>query len=263
MEGAELPFKVYWASTIHPAIKDDFERLLNTTPTRIAEKKDKAKKDKKDPEQKDNKKKDKEQKEQSETDPIDKKLSEIFAEVKEKGERRNAYMNLAWTGPIDNSFLQEKIPMGKVENMAADLFLRSLPRGEAAETVNSESQEAADDAEPQPQGKVERRPVEILNETARRPWQIPQMVERGFEIPIMVTAGFVKPDLGKFKRLGMDKATCMSVLHIVGMWSRERCLKKSKTDIQMETLEIVFRWSELRVKERDDDIWYFLKYGDL
>ena len=36
MEGAEQSFKDYWASTIHPAIKDDFERLLNTTPTRIA-----------------------------------------------------------------------------------------------------------------------------------------------------------------------------------------------------------------------------------
>ena len=43
-------------------------------------------------------------------------------EVQAKGERRNAYMNLAWTGPVDNSLLQEKISLGKVENMAADLF---------------------------------------------------------------------------------------------------------------------------------------------
>ena len=107
-------------------------------------------------------------------------------------------MNLAWTGPIDNSLLQEHISMGKVENMAADMFLRSLPSGEVAETVPS-SQETADDAEPQPQGKAERRAVEILNEKARRPWQIPERVEKGYEIPIMVTAGFVKPDLGKFK----------------------------------------------------------------
>ena len=134
MEGAEQPFKAYWASTIHPAIKDDFERLLNTTPTRIAEK-EKAKKEKKG------------KKEESETDRVHEKLIAVVAEVKEKGERRNAYMNLAWTGPIDNSFLQEKISVGKVENMAADMFLRSLPTGEAAETVSS-SQEAADDAQP-------------------------------------------------------------------------------------------------------------------
>ena len=46
----------------------------------------------------------------------------VVAEARDKGERRNAYMNLAWTGPINKSFLQEKISMGKVENMAADLF---------------------------------------------------------------------------------------------------------------------------------------------
>ena len=38
MAAAETPFKDYWASTIHPAIKDDFVRLLRTTPKRIAEK---------------------------------------------------------------------------------------------------------------------------------------------------------------------------------------------------------------------------------
>ena len=38
MAGAEQLFKAYWASTVHPFIKDDFERLLSTTPRRIAEK---------------------------------------------------------------------------------------------------------------------------------------------------------------------------------------------------------------------------------
>ena len=47
MAAAETPFMDYWASTVHPAIKDDFERLLGTTPKRIAEKKAKAEKIKK------------------------------------------------------------------------------------------------------------------------------------------------------------------------------------------------------------------------
>ena len=48
MQAAENPFKDYWASTVHPAIKDDFERLLKTTPKRIASKhKQKAEKEKK------------------------------------------------------------------------------------------------------------------------------------------------------------------------------------------------------------------------
>ena len=42
-------------------------------------------------------------------------------------------MNLAWTGPIDNSYLEEKVSFGKVENVAADMFLQSLPT--AAETA--------------------------------------------------------------------------------------------------------------------------------
>ena len=122
MDGAEQPFKAYWSSRVFPAIKDDFERLFATTPKRIAGRE--AKKEKK------------VKKEEGETVRVQEKLTGIITEVKEKGERRNAYMNLAWTGPIDNSFLQEKISVGKVENMAADMFLRNLPNGEAADTVS-------------------------------------------------------------------------------------------------------------------------------
>ena len=38
MAAAETPFKDFWTSTVHPFIKDDYERLLHTTPNRIAEK---------------------------------------------------------------------------------------------------------------------------------------------------------------------------------------------------------------------------------
>ena len=86
-----------------------------------------------------------------------KKVASVFEEAKDKGERRNAYINLAWTGPIDNTLLQETISLGKVENMAADMLLRSLPTDGAAETA-LESLEAADDGDTPPQSKAERRP---------------------------------------------------------------------------------------------------------
>ena len=67
-------------------------------------------------------------KEEGETDRVQEKLTGVIGEVKEKGERRNAYMNLAWTGPIDNSFLQEKISVRKVENMAAESSTFAITR---------------------------------------------------------------------------------------------------------------------------------------
>ena len=37
-----------------------------------------------------------------------------------------------------------------------------------------------------------------------RPWKIPDLVERGYEIPMCIIDPCVVPELGKFKRLGMD-----------------------------------------------------------
>ena len=55
-ESAEQPFfKDYWISTIHLAIKDDYERLLLTTPKRIAEKEKKEKGKKKEKKKKEKK----------------------------------------------------------------------------------------------------------------------------------------------------------------------------------------------------------------
>ena len=199
MAAAKSPFKDYWASTVHRAIKDDYERLLGTTPKRIAEK-EKAKAGKKE------KKKGKREEDEApqQNDAVRAKITSVIEEVREKGERRNAYMNLAWTGPIDNSFLSEKISLGKVENMAADMFLRSLPTGAAAAETAPDSQEAADDAEASTQSNVELWAVETLSQTGKRPWQIPERVEKGFEIPIMIVSSLTEPVIGKFKRLGMD-----------------------------------------------------------
>ena len=144
-------------------------------------------------------------------------------------------MNLAWTGPVDNSFLQEKISLGKVENMAADMFLRSLPTDGAAETA-PESQEAADDAEAQPQSKAERRAVDTLSQTAKRPWQIPERVEKGFEIPIMITSSFPEPDIGKFKRLGMD--VVVNAVWLAYFWAKQEGSSDAATALE----ELILDW---------------------
>ena len=238
MAAAETPFKDYWASTVHHAIKDDYERLLRTTPKRIAgkEKAKAVKKEKKKgkteedeaPQQKDDKKKE-------EKDPVREKITSVIEEVREKGERRNAYMNLAWTGPIDNSFLSEKISLGKVENMAADMFLRSMPTDAAAETA-PESQEAVDDAEAPPQSKAERRAVETLSQTAKRPWQVPERVEKGFEIPIMIVSSFSEPDIGKFKRLGMD--VVVNAVWLAYFWAKQEGSSDAATALE----ELILDW---------------------
>ena len=84
-------------------------------------------------------------------------------------------MNLAFTGPIDNSSLEELVSLGKVENMAADMFLRSMPNAAAGTAPAEVVQESGgDDAEAQtPQSKAERRATETLSATGKRPWQIP------------------------------------------------------------------------------------------
>ena len=38
MHASDKPFKQFWATKVYPVIKDDFERLQQTTPKRIAEK---------------------------------------------------------------------------------------------------------------------------------------------------------------------------------------------------------------------------------
>ena len=108
MQAAEKPFKDYWASTVHPAIKDDFERLLQTMPKHIAEKhekqtekkKEKEKEKKKEKNEEDKAPQQKEAKKKGAKDPVHEKITSVLEWVKEKGKRRNAYLNLAWTGPI-------------------------------------------------------------------------------------------------------------------------------------------------------------------
>ena len=48
-------------------------------------------------------------------------------EVAKNKERRNVYMNLAWTSPVANTGLNDKILYDKVANMALDMFCDTRP----------------------------------------------------------------------------------------------------------------------------------------
>eukprot|EP00959_Pyramimonas_sp_CCMP1952_P397895 8336986-Pyramimonas_sp.AAC.1 len=70
-------------------------------PRRVAERAAQAKREKPDKSQGDQSKKTS-KKDSKERTPLQGKLAKIIEECKEKGERRNVYLNLAYTAPIDN-----------------------------------------------------------------------------------------------------------------------------------------------------------------
>ena len=127
-------------------------------------------------------------------DLVNKKLNDILGSVRAHGERRNTYLNLAYTGPIDNTKFALNISFLKVANMAMDLFCDTS----AVATAVAESATGADDTQPK------KSPVEVIRSQNKKPWKIPEKVERGFEIPICLTDTTVPPQLGQFKRLHMD-----------------------------------------------------------
>ena len=142
MTDHEKQFSDHWAARIWPVIKDDFERLLKTTPKRLAERAEKDKKEAKKDKSEDQQKKDKKK-----LTPVQEKLARTIEETNEKGERRNVYLNMAWTGPTDNTYLEEKISLAKVENLAADMFLRNVATDGSAGTANDVQGQAANDVE--------------------------------------------------------------------------------------------------------------------
>ena len=162
MSNGTESFRDVWSATIWPVIQQDYEDLLRTLPTRMKQRSEKKEKEKKEKEKEEaEKKKKKERKHKKEkkdhetiaeeeeevatedeivtfesaeeskgSDELKKKdanvlhdkMSGILQEVKQKGERRNAYLNLAFTGPADNSPLQANMPFAKVVNCALDMF---------------------------------------------------------------------------------------------------------------------------------------------
>ena len=158
-----------------------------------------------------------------------------MADVKKnKGERRNAYLNLAWTGPADNTSLQDRIPLAKVQNMALDMFLGCAAAVTAETAVDSEA--AGDDAEHT--GQPQRRAAEILETRGRRPWKIPHAVERGFEIPMLVTNSFSCPEIGKFKRLGMD--VVVNAVWLAYYWAKKEGCQQAMNKLENMILDWPF-----------------------
>ena len=114
------------------------------------------------------------------------------------------HLELCWTGPVDNTPMQAKIAFGKVANVAVDLYCDASRA--KLNTMQPATKPAPTDAGqegascPQPSRSV----YEDILGQENLPWRIPISVEKGFEIPICVTNAFAVPELGKFKRLGMD-----------------------------------------------------------
>ena len=92
-------FREVWAHTIFPSIQQRYDalRLLPSSRmmAKLTEGDKKEKKDTKEP--------------TADADIIHHKMTQVLGEVRECGERRNAYMNITWTGPVDNTQLQTNI----------------------------------------------------------------------------------------------------------------------------------------------------------
>ena len=192
-------FRDVWTRVIYPAIKDEYEELVNTVPLRMRVKQEKLVERK-------GKKEDK-----AAADIIQSKRSSVMEEVRSKAERRTAYVNLAWTGPSDNSRLQVNIPYAKVANMAADMFC-DTSKAASAEGAEASSQASVEGDDSDKLGQPKQSLLQVMARQGARPWNIPAAVERGFEIPICITDTHAVPELGKFKRLGMDVVVCAAWL---------------------------------------------------
>jgi hypothetical protein len=180
-------FADYWTKTIFPVIGKRYDRLLLRLPTRREKKAESA------------------HDEAGTSEALHKHLKGILSEVQENGERRNSFMNLAYTGPTDNTHLQRDMAYEKVANMAADMYLDTRKAAvEEGENGSQEAKGSGDDAILLPSAAPALSPLEILESSGERIWNIPGMVERGYEIPIAILATTATDELGNWKRLGMD-----------------------------------------------------------
>ena len=88
--------------------------------------------------------------------------------------------------------------------MAADMFCDTSKAASAA-GAEASSQASAEGDESSKLVQPTQSLLEVMaRQAGARPWKIPAAVERGFEIPICTTDTHAVPELGKFKRLGMD-----------------------------------------------------------
>ena len=269
-------FLTVFATEIFPVIKADYEDLLSKAPLRISEheqekgakekekKKKKEDRKKEDREEEDREKEDREKEAHEEkttgsgtgsvsSDPVVRQLAKVVEVVKQKSERRNCHMNLAYTAIHDNTPLQQEIPYTKVANMAVDLFMDSSKAVSAQEDPGKKG-ELAEEATASAGWTV----LELMAQQETIPWRIPDQVERGYEIPIMIGEAFATPAIGSFKRLGMDvvvnavwlalfwakkeqNATAESALRALILdWPMDFLLIKGSTPEEVE--ENKFKW---------------------
>ena len=186
-ERAGRSFIDVWAEKIYPVIKDDYATMVGKSPTqRYARMQVKAaKKERRKEEERDKKLKKKEKKHPKEEaasaskdeDPTEEysdqeaesasltysdnqqRLQEIVTAVNEKKEKHNVYMNLAWTGPVDNTSLQATISYEKVAHVAIDLFCDPAVASAAASADDMQATTPATATEEDASGRGAKRSV--------------------------------------------------------------------------------------------------------
>ena len=136
-------------------------------------------------------------------------------------------MNLAYTGPVDNTSMQANTPSSKVVNCALDMFVDcSESQAKSSAGTDSTAASAVGDAEGSEKRAVPQASLadRVAVECARK-WNIPEAVARGYEIPICITNTDVVPSLGQFKRLGMD--VVVNAAWLAYFWAKEEGNEKA------------------------------------
>ena len=80
--------------------------------------------------------------------------------------------------------------------------------------------------------------METVSQTPKRPWRIPERVERGFEIPIMISGAFPEPNIGAFKRLGLD--VVVDAVWLAYFWAKEESSIEAVTALEALILDWPF-----------------------
>ena len=234
-------FRTVWSESVYPVIQAEYDALVREVPSRLQAKHDskvaklenkekKEKKEKKEHEGRSVKGKHERLAFDTPDQSILRKMETILDDLSERKERRNVYMNLAWTGPVENTRLQENIPYQKVANMAIDLFLDTSKLAVSAPAGGASSQDSeACDA---PVLSV----LEVAERQEKRPWNIPEKVERGFEIPICITDLNTIPTPGEFKRLGMD--VVVNAVWLALSWA----IKEANATVVSQLKALILDW---------------------
>ena len=159
---AAISYRDIWAQYIYPAIQPAYDELKMLPSTRMTAKQtEREHKDKKPS--------------KSDVDIIHYKLCGVMAEVRDNGERRNTYMNLAWTGPVDNTRLYTNVTYQTIASMAVDMFCDTSSKaasagGAAASSTAASAKGDGTETPSQPQ------PYRLHTMARRRahPWKIPK-----------------------------------------------------------------------------------------